>query len=98
VTCPQVSGDTWERVADDVRPGWVVTQFDEVAGETQGTVDAVPQLDAGVLRVPVRWELGMREDREMVEAPVAQRAVRYVGDSAVLISGTHGMWLFQSER
>lgn len=90
----QVSEPTWVRVTNDVGPGWVVTQFDASTGEARGTVEAAPHLEAGVFRVPVLWNVGARQGREVVEAPLNQRAVRYF-DSTVLISGVRGVWLLR---
>jgi hypothetical protein len=84
---------TWERAAHEVQPGWKVTQFDASTGESFGSVEAPPQLDAGVFRVPVCWSVGALHYRGVVEAPLSQRTARYF-DSSLLISGVGGMWWF----
>jgi len=85
--------ETWERIAKDVGPGWNVVRFDASTGETTGTVAAGAELVAGVLRVPVRWQIGTMEYDEIVEASAAQRVARYI-DSNVLMSGVASTLLF----
>lgn len=84
---------TWERVAREVGPGWDVVKFDASTGETTGTVEAPPELIAGLFRVPVRWHVGAGFE-EVVEAPMRQRAVRYI-DASVLVSSVGIVWLFR---
>jgi hypothetical protein len=91
------SPSTWERAVNDVRPGWTVTQFDASSGESSGSVEGSAQLEAGVFRVPVCWQIGTLRYRGVVEAPLAQRAARYF-DTSVLISGVGGMWWFRPAR
>ena len=81
----------WAHVAQEIGVGWRITQFDNFTGEVHGEVCGSPTLERGLLRVPVCWDRGGSQVRDVLEAPIVQRNIRYT-DSSVLISGAAGAW------
>src|SRR5579862_1488042 len=86
--------EVWKRVSRDVGPGWEVLQFDPSTGESIGTVEAPPELEDGVFRVSVRWNVRGEGFEGVVEARVNRRTIRYV-DCDVLMSSVGNTWLFR---
>lgn len=89
--------EVWAQVAKDVGPGWMVSFFHGDLGEVRADIHGKAELRHGLLRLPIRIRQGRFDVTDVIEAPTAQRTVRFM-DSNVLISGVGTAWLLSPSR